>query len=223
MIKETSHQFAIARWILLSCPLIAASPVIAFEQPSTEQTGDSVPSCCSPRSSRAHRLVPAELQVAARADSESAGVDAAAAGMVWIQGGAFVMGDDSPESLRNEKPTHRVRVDGFWMDATEVTNAEFGRFVESTGYLTTAEKAPTLDEIMAQAPPGTSPPPKEALVAASLVFSPPQHAVPLNNARTWWSWTQGANWRQPEGVGSSIRGKDHHPVVHVSWFDAVAY
>jgi len=144
-------------------------------------------------------------------------------GMVWIPGGEFVMGNDSPAAQRNEQPAHRVLVDGFWMDATEVTNAEFRRFVESSGHVTTAERAPTLEEIMAQAAPGTLPPPKEALVAASLVFTPPNRAVPLDNARSWWSWTPGADWRRPEGVGSSIRGKDDHPVVHVSWFDAAAY
>ncbi len=142
---------------------------------------------------------------------------------MWIRGGEFLMGNDSAGTPRIEQPAHRVHVDGFWMDATEVTNADFRRFVDATGYLTTAENAPTLEEIMAQVAPGTPPPPKEALVAASLVFSPPQQAVPLDNARAWWSWMPGASWRHPEGPGSSIDGRDDHPVVHVSWYDAASY
>jgi formylglycine-generating enzyme required for sulfatase activity len=133
------------------------------------------------------------------------------------------MGSDLPDAYRAEQPVHRVKVDGFWMDETEVTNAQFKKFTDATGYVTTAEKAPTLQEIMIQMPPGTAPPPAEALVSASLVFTPPNHAVPLNNAGAWWSWTQGANWRHPEGPGSSIKGKDNHPVMHVSWHDAQAY
>lgn len=144
-------------------------------------------------------------------------------GMVRIDGGEFLMGSDAAAASRNEQPVQTVRVHAFWIDATEVTNAQFRRFVESTGYITTAEKAPTLEEIMAQAPPGTPTPPKEMLVAASLVFSPPGRPVPLDNAAAWWRWMKGANWRHPEGPDSSIDTREDHPVVHVSWFDAAAY
>src|SRR5262245_64659834 len=89
---------------------------------------------------------------------------AAPDGMVWVPGGEFTMGTDSELGWPDEKPAHRVRVDGFWMDATEVTNAQFRAFVEATGYLTTAERSPSLDEIMKQSPPGTPPPPPEKLV-----------------------------------------------------------
>jgi sulfatase modifying factor 1 len=142
---------------------------------------------------------------------------------VWIPGGEFTMGTDSELGWPDEKPAHRVYVDGFWMDETEVTNAQFRAFVEATGYVTTAEKPPDLEEILRQSKPGTPPPPKEKLVPGSLVFQPTDGPVPLNDYTQWWHWTPGANWRHPEGPGSSIEGKDDHPVVHVSWDDAVAY
>ena len=94
-------------------------------------------------------------------------------GMVWIAGGEFTMGSAWELARRDEKPVHRVRVDGFWMAATEVTNAQSRQFVEATGYVTTAEQAPKIEEIMAQLPPGSKPPPAEMLVPGSLVFTPP--------------------------------------------------
>jgi sulfatase modifying factor 1 len=144
-------------------------------------------------------------------------------GMVWIPGGEFTMGTDNPDFSSHEHPAHRVRVDGFWMDETDVTNAQFRRFVEATGYVTTAEKVPTEEEIMKYAIPGTSPPKKEDLVAGSIVFVAPDHPVDLRDVGQWQKWTPGADWRHPQGPGSSIEGLDDHPVVHVSWFDAEAY
>jgi formylglycine-generating enzyme required for sulfatase activity len=144
-------------------------------------------------------------------------------GMVWIAGGEFTMGNNDPEANAQERPAHRVRVDGFWMDVTDVTNAQFRQFVEATGYVTTAEKVPTVEDIMRYALPGAPPPKKEDLVAGSVVFTPPDHSVDLRDVSQWWKWTPGANWKRPEGPGSSIDGKDDHPVVHVSWFDAEAY
>ena len=145
------------------------------------------------------------------------------ADMTWIPGGEFMMGSDGKDAREDEKPPHKVRVDGFWIDKTPVTNRQFREFVEATGYITTAEKAPTLEEIMSQVPPGTPPPPPEDLVAASLVFTPPKTPVPLHNHMRWWDWVPGANWQHPSGPNSSIEGKDDHPVVQISWFDAVAY
>jgi formylglycine-generating enzyme required for sulfatase activity len=144
-------------------------------------------------------------------------------GMVWIPGGEFTMGTDSDVGWADEKPAHRVRVHGFWMDETDVTNAQFRTFVEATGYVTTAEKPVDAEEILKQSPPGTPPPPPEKLVPGSLVFTPPSGPVSLKDFSQWWKWTPGANWQHPEGPGSSIDGKDDHPVVHVSWFDAMAY
>lgn len=145
-------------------------------------------------------------------------------GMAWIPGATFAMGTEAVKANADERPIHQVKVNGFWMDTTPVTNAQFQKFVEETGYVTVAEKAPTLEEIMAQLPPGTAPPPEEALIAASLVFVPPNHPVPLkNNLCGWWHWVPGANWKHPEGPGSSIEGRENHPVTHVSWYDAEAY
>src|SRR5262249_44112119 len=131
-----------------------------------------------------------------------------AQGMVWIPAGEFLMGTEGgrPE----EGPAHRVRVDGFWIDRTEVTNAEFDAFVRATAYVTTAEKTPELREILRQLPPGSPSPNPESLVPGSLVFTP-------GKADLWWSWTPGADWRHPEGPGSSISGREKHPVVQVSW------
>lgn len=137
---------------------------------------------------------------------------AAPPGMVWIAGGEAVLGSQNGD---RDAPQHRVRIDGFWMDATEVTNAEFAAFVAATGYVTDAEKKPTLEDV-----PGAK---EEDLVAGSLVFTPPQAAVDLRQFWAWWSWVPGADWRHPTGPTSSIAGKDDHPVVHVSWRDAVAY
>src|SRR5436305_1811144 len=118
-------------------------------------------------------------------------------GMVWVPGGEFTMGTDAQPGWPDEKPAHRVRVDGFWMDETDVTNAQFRAFVEATGYVTTAERTATLEEIVSQLPPGTPPPKKEDLVPGSVVFTPPDHPVSLDDVRQWQKWTPGANWRHP--------------------------
>ena len=144
-------------------------------------------------------------------------------GMVWVEGGEFTMGSDAAYASAAERPAHLVRVDGFWLDETAVTNAQFRAFVGAAGYVTTAERTPTLDEIMSQALPGALPPKPEDLVPGSVVFKPPAHPVELDDVSQWQKYTPGADWRHPEGPGSSIDGKDDHPVVHVSWFDATEY
>jgi sulfatase modifying factor 1 len=143
--------------------------------------------------------------------------------MVWIPGGEFTMGSDGGRAQPNEHAAHQVRVDGFWMDTTDVTNGQFRRFVEATGYLTTAEKPVDWDELKKQVPPGTPKPPEEMLKPGSVVFTPPGHAVNLADLSQWWAWTSGANWKHSQGPASSIDGKDELPVVQVSWDDAVAY
>ena len=144
-------------------------------------------------------------------------------GMVWIPGGVFMMGTDHQESWPTEQPAHRVRVDGFWMDATEVTNREFEKFVKDSGYLTTAEQKPKWEDLKQQVPPGTPKPPDDQLVAGALVFMQTDEPVELNNPAQWWAWTPGADWRHPTGPTSNLSGLQDHPVVHVSWDDAVAY
>jgi formylglycine-generating enzyme required for sulfatase activity len=138
-------------------------------------------------------------------------------GMVLIPGGKFLMGSDKALSRPDERPVHQVKVDPFWMDTTEVTNAQFKSFVEATHYVTTAEIPPRMEDIMAQLPPGSEQPPAESLQAGSLVFAIPK------GVEYWWQWVNGADWRHPEGPLSHIDGKDNYPVVQVSWFDAVTY
>jgi sulfatase modifying factor 1 len=148
----------------------------------------------------------------------------APAGMVWISGGEFSMGAEDPPDMHDavgmqattdSRPVHRVFVDGFWMDETEVTNEQFAAFVQATGYVTVAERTPRAEDF-----PGAPP---ESLVPGSVVFTPPGHAVPLTDPYRWWSEISGASWRHPLGPSSSIAGKERFPVVHVAYEDAVAY
>jgi formylglycine-generating enzyme len=153
----------------------------------------------------------------------SATPPSAPVGMKWIPPGEFVMGTDDENSLPNERPAHRVRLDGYWIDETPVTNAQFRKFVEATGYLTTAERPVDWEELKKQVPPGTPKPPDEMLKPGSLVFTPPDHRIDLRDLSQWWAWTIGASWKHPEGPRSSIDGKDDYPVVQVSWNDAAEY
>jgi formylglycine-generating enzyme len=144
-------------------------------------------------------------------------------GMVWIPGGEFSMGAQDPPELddvgmqatEDSRPIHRVYVDGFWMDTTVVTNERFDAFVKATRYVTVAERAPSAKDF-----PGAPP---ENLIAGSVMFSPTHHPVPLNDHFQWWSYVGGASWRHPDGPGSSWRGRNAYPVVHVAYEDAVAY
>jgi len=133
-------------------------------------------------------------------------------GMAHVPGGLFRMGSDRyPE----EAPSHQAAVDAFWMDETPVTNRQFRAFVEATGHVTFAEIPPKAEDY-----PGALP---HMLRAGSLVFDPPQHAVDLSDWSQWWRFKFGVTWRKPYGEGSSIKGLDDHPVVHVAYRDAEAY
>jgi len=144
-------------------------------------------------------------------------------GMVWVAGGEFSMGAADPtgkphgghETMDDARPIHRVFVDGFWMDRTEVTNAQFARFVKETGYVTVAERKPRAEDF-----PGAPP---ENLVAGSIVFTPPERDIPLDDYYEWWRYVPGANWKHPSGPKSDLRGKENNPVVHVAFEDAEAY
>jgi sulfatase modifying factor 1 len=139
--------------------------------------------------------------------------DARLKDMVWIAGGRFLMGSD--QFYREERPLRPASVDGFWIDATPVTNAAFSQFFEATGYLTVAERAPD---------PALYPDADASLlVAGSLVFTKPQGRVSLRDNSAWWAYVPGANWRHPQGPHSSIAGLEDHPVVHVSHEDVLAY
>ena len=144
-------------------------------------------------------------------------------GMVWIPAAEIKLGASDEEGRPDEYPTHSVKLKGFWMDETEVTNAQFKKFVDATGYITTAEKAVDWEEIKKQLPEGTPRPADSLLMASSLVFSAPARPVDLNDVSQWWTWKKGADWRHPKGPGSNINGKDNYPVVHISWDDAQAY
>ena len=132
-------------------------------------------------------------------------------GMVWIPGGELWMG---AEEFPDAQPWHRVSVDGIWTDKTEVTNDQFTKFVKTTKYVTLAEKAPRAEDF-----PGAPP---ENLVAGSVVFSPPENPVKLNDHFQWWSYVKGANWRHPEGPKSTIKDHGNYPVVHIAYEDALA-
>ncbi|MFV1884279.1 MAG: formylglycine-generating enzyme family protein [Balneola sp.] len=144
-------------------------------------------------------------------------------GMVLIPEGIFTMGGKSEQAGPDEFPRHTVMVSSFFLDKDEVTNAEFQEFVEATGYVTTAEQAIDWEEMKKQLPAEVVKPADSLLQPGSLVFSKTDQPVSLNNPAQWWKWTIGANWRQPEGPGSSIENRLNHPVVHVSWDDANAY
>ncbi len=144
-------------------------------------------------------------------------------GMALIPGGEFTMGTDDVKSFANERPAHRVKVDSFWMDERDVTNAEFAKFVAATHYVTVAERKPDWEELKKQLPEGTQKPDDSLLVPGSMVFTPSKGPVDLRDMAGWWRWVPGASWQHPEGPESNIKGRENHPVVQVSWDDAVAY
>lgn len=133
------------------------------------------------------------------------------------------MGSTDPLARADERPVHRVRVGGFWMDTTEVTNANFRAFVAETGYITTAERPVDWEAMKRQLPPDTPKPPDDMLRPGAVVFTPLGHPANLRDVGQWWTWMPGASWRHPGGPETTIEGRDHEPVVQVSWDDAVAY
>lgn len=133
--------------------------------------------------------------------------------MLWIPGGTFRMG--SEDFYPEERPVHEVKVDGFWIDCYTVTNAQFARFIQETGYMTVAERPLKAEDF-----PGA---PSENLVPGALVFHKRRGPVDLRNYANWWVWTPGASWRRPFGPASSLEGIEQHPVVHIAYEDAEAY
>jgi formylglycine-generating enzyme len=192
--SKSTKQFVAALVVVLGGVALGSLVVMKREEPGLSQRP-------------LHPVIKAVPDVSANKD------DSWTNGMVWIPGGTFWMG--SAKGGQDEQPEHEVTVDGFWMDKTELTNERFEKFVRATGYVTVAERKPDPKEFP-DAPP-------EMLVPGSVVFNPPLGEVPLDNHYIWWKWTPGANWRHPEGLGSDINGRERFPVVHVCWFDAIAY
>ena len=180
--------------------LVGCTSTTATEQLSTHQHSSTTPPDAAIASQATINKTPAPSP--------------APEGMVWIPGGTFWMGCDDC-NMPDAEPVHLVTVHGYWMDATPVTNAEFAKFVKATNYKTVAEIKPTKEDF-----PDV---PASKLIAGSAVFNPPKQEVGLENPLAWWKYQAGADWRHPEGIKSSIANRMDHPVVHVSWVDAVAY
>ncbi len=158
--------------------------------------------------------------------SKNTALPDAPAGMVWVPAKTFTQGakDDDRLAMPGEKPAHQVQVDGFFIDITEVTNQQFKAFVDATQYITVAERAIDWEEVKKELPANTPKPHDSVLQPGSLVFNKKVVAVnDLQNYGQWWEWKIGANWKQPEGPGSSIDDKMNYPVVHVVYEDAMAY
>lgn len=144
-------------------------------------------------------------------------------GMSLIPSGQLNMGGDNDQADPNEFPKHKVQIHSFWMDITEVTNAQFATFVKATGYVTVAERPIEWEKMKLDLPPNTPKPPDSLLLPGALVFHKTDQPIQMNNPGRWWTWTIGANWQRPEGPNSGIEDKMNHPVVQVAWEDANAY
>jgi len=205
MLKQ-SFYFFILVVILSSCK--------NSESTLTKEQQDSIHSCMA---------VPSRFANDTAWKNVHTSGDTSYIGMVLIAGGTFAMGGDNQQAAADEYPKHTVTVNPFYMDETEVTNAQFQKFVTATHYITTAEKKPDWEELKKTVAPGTPKPADELLQAASLVFKQTSGPVDLNKYNQWWIWVQGADWKHPEGPQSSIQGKENYPVVQISWDDAMAY
>lgn len=186
---------------------------------NTQATSGTDSTCCNANLPKRFGALPETSGL----DTLHQGAEVSHEGMKLIPAGTFVMGASDQEGRPDEYPAHPVRMDAFWIDATEVTNAQFAKFVKATGYVTEAERKPDWEELKKQLPPGTEKPADELLQPASLTFRKPAGRVNINDVSQWWTWTTGASWKHPQGPKSSISGKAHYPVTQVSWADAAAY
>lgn len=207
-------------WFALGLIVVAAGAVLAVRA-----TRSGSVQLSTKRSSSLTTDAPATSanRFAATFSNSTNALGASPEGMVWIPGGEFSMGADDPPDMdevgmkatEDARPIHRVYVDGFFMDKTDVTNAQFAAFVKATNYVTVAERTPPAADF-----PGAPP---QNLVAGSVVFSPTDHPVPLDNHFQWWTYIPGTNWRHPLSAKSNLKGKENYPVVHVAYEDAEAY
>lgn len=143
-------------------------------------------------------------------------------GMVYIPAGDYYIGSEDQHANNAEGPSYVVKVSGYYIDKTEVTNEQFSAFVDATGYVTVAERPIDWEELKSQLPPGTERPADSLLQPGSMIFNPGPTSN-LNDISQWWEWRIGANWRHPHGPGSTIEGQEDHPVVHIAYEDAKAY
>jgi sulfatase modifying factor 1 len=216
------------RWILALIVLLSSAAVFAMLLTESDEASTPVADSKPESKPAANESIPPDPSKFAAAFAPTIVNDIAPTastpqGMAWIPGGEFSMGSNvDSESLcslpgvtRDAAPIHRVYVDGFWMDSTEVTNEQFAAFVGATGYVTVAEKKPTIDEF-----PGAPP---ENLVAGSTVFAATPKPIPLDNYFQWWTYIAGTDWRHPTGPDSSIVGREKYPVVQIAYEDAEAY
>ncbi len=197
MISFSRYSFCVVVICFLSCQSSSNNTSMA-----TTKAEDSLVACA----------VPIKKLVKNALDSGVVNGNGSQEGMVLIQGGSFSMGS---EEFADAKPVHTVTVNSFWMDKHEVTNADFKKFVDATAYVTVAERPLDPKDF-----PGV---PQDKLVPGSAVFTPPSGKVPLDNPLQWWEYKPGADWQHPEGPGSSIKGRENEPVVHISYIDAEAY
>ncbi len=233
--KQAKKRTAKTVWIVtgvivlaaLACIVIYREPgsgtALAGSPPAVDSANPATDSRNKPDSSTKTSMPAQQVSFAPTVPANKPAPGNPPAGMAWIPGGEFSMGaqemagmnDVGMKATIDSRPIHRTYVDGFYMDKTDVTNAEFAKFVKATGYVTVAERTPTAKDYPDAAP--------ENLVAGSVVFAPPDHAVSLDDYFQWWTYVPGASWRHPDGPKSSIVGKDNYPVVHVAYEDAEAY
>ncbi|MFM7129142.1 MAG: SUMF1/EgtB/PvdO family nonheme iron enzyme, partial [bacterium] len=185
-------------------------------KPAAESAPKAPAELCEPPSRPLAAAIKAASAVADQASktSEKPPEGKPPEGMVWIAPGKFWMGAEDP-TMPDARPVREIELSGYWMDATEVTNRQYAEFVKATGYKTVAEIAPKAEDY-----PGADP---KLLVPGSVVFTPPNMPVPLDDFLQWWRWQPGADWRHPEGPGSTIENRMDHPVVQIAYDDAVAY
>lgn len=209
------------KWCLFILISFCSVPIFAQQKTCDSTKSKGQKSCCTKALPKRFETI--EFTQPSQKNNKTNVIDSAHLGMVWIPAGEFMMGGDNDQARADEFPKHKVKLNGFYMDETEVTNEQFEKFVQATGYLTTAEKDVDWDELKKQLPPNTPKPDQELLKAASLVFVKTPQVVNLIDYSQWWQWMHGADWKHPQGPQSNILGKEKFPVVHVSWDDANAY
>jgi formylglycine-generating enzyme required for sulfatase activity len=221
--KKNSGSFDKRRWLVFAAVAVIAVAGLAFYRHATTGANSPVSAASSPAGMSNVSGAPSAVTFGPTVPNTTTPPAPAPPGMLWISGGEFSMGAQNPpdgdevgmKATVDSRPIHRVYVDGFFMDKTDITNAEFEKFVKATGYVTVAERKPRAEDY-----PGAPP---ENLVAGSVVFAPPDHPVSLDNYFQWWTYVPGANWRHPSGPASSIAGKGDYPVVQIAYEDAQAY